>query len=548
MTVVDSLIGTVIDGRYRLREFIGKGSFGSVYAADELTLGRVISQVAVKVIAPENNDDRRSVLLEILGLAQLHHDFIINYRSSGEIREGPLAGSIFLATELGDATLSRFLKSGERLTEDEFRELIRGVSLALAHIHASGAIHGDVKPANIVRVKGRWKLGDLGLVRSVNRLATGTVHGSLSYMAPEVLRHEFSPANDIYSLGVTILHYYSGRYAHEGDSREEFAENLRTKPATIPEFLREPWRSLVTKCLQRNPSDRLSAEEIEATVGPFSPHFTPPQERETLVVAPGERGHFANLQDAIAAALPGARILVHPGKYRESLRIDKSLEIIGDGPPESVVVTTRDGHCMEFATEDPVLVRGLTLRVRTGAKGIECYAVDIGMGRPVFKDCQIHSQNLACVAIHDGADPILRRCSIFGSRDAGVFVYDGGRGTFEACDIFSHVGSGVTISDGSDVTFRRCKIYDNQMGGAAIFSGGRATFDECQMLCNAKAGLTIAGTAVLRGCRIADNMAEGLSLKDGAIVRVNGCDLRHNTGGAWRLPTRYQLDQSDNQE
>src|SRR5512143_1726847 len=107
----ESLLGTIVDGRYRLREFIGSGSYGSVYAADELTLGRVISQVAVKLIKPENDDRRQKVLQEILGLARLHHDYMIAYRSSGEIREGNLAGWIFLATELGDSTLQRLVKA-----------------------------------------------------------------------------------------------------------------------------------------------------------------------------------------------------------------------------------------------------------------------------------------------------------------------------------------------------------------------------------------------------------------------------------------------------
>src|ERR1051326_7253017 len=178
MPPTGELLGTVIDGRYRLREFIGSGSYGSVSAADERTMGRVISQVAVKVITPAGNDDRKNVLREILGLAQLNHDFIITYRSSGEVREGPLSGSIFLATELGDTTLSRLLKAGERLTEEEFRELVRGVALALRHIHSAGHIHGDVKPANIIRVKGRWKLGDLGLMRSAQRLPVGPAYGS----------------------------------------------------------------------------------------------------------------------------------------------------------------------------------------------------------------------------------------------------------------------------------------------------------------------------------------------------------------------------------
>src|SRR5262245_51799194 len=162
----DLLLGTVIDNRYRLSDFIGSGSYGSVYAADEVTLGRVISRVAVKIITPETQDHRQSILNEIVGLAQYHHDHVIAYRSSGQIAYGELAGCIFLATELGDTTLAKLAKTSGRLTDEQLRDLVRGIALALAHLHAQGAIHGDVKPANIIRVKGRWKLADLGLLRS----------------------------------------------------------------------------------------------------------------------------------------------------------------------------------------------------------------------------------------------------------------------------------------------------------------------------------------------------------------------------------------------
>src|SRR5438552_7771492 len=81
----DQLLGTVIDNRYRLSEFIGNGSYGSVFAAEEVTLGRVISKVAVKIITPESDEQRQIVLNEIVGLARFHHDYIIAYRSSGQI-------------------------------------------------------------------------------------------------------------------------------------------------------------------------------------------------------------------------------------------------------------------------------------------------------------------------------------------------------------------------------------------------------------------------------------------------------------------------------
>lgn len=549
MSLNDSLLGTVIDGRYRLREFIGSGSYGSVFAADELTLGRVISQVAVKIITPDNDDDRKKVLVEILGLAQLTHDFIITYRSSGAVREGPMAGSLFLATELGDTTLQQLVKSSERLSEEEFRELVRGIAQALKHIHAAKAVHGDVKPANIIRVKGRWKLGDLGLMKTTRRPILRSTHGSLTFMAPEMLRHEFSPATDVYALGVTILWYFTGKFAHLGDSREEFTENLKSFPATVPDYIREPWRALVAKCLHRDPASRPTAEQVEAVVAPGSSHFAKSDaERNTIVVATGGAGNYATIREAIDAAAPGARIVVHPGKYREPLRIDKQLEIIGDGPPEEIVVSTRDVHCLEVATTRPVSIRGLSFRVRPGPDNVECYAIDIGQGKPVFKDCVIRSETLACVAVHDGADPTLRRCTIVGSRDAGVFVYDRGRGTFEGCDIFSNGSAGVTVSDGGDVLLRKCKVYDNQGGGAAVFPGGAATFEDCRLLTNGKAGATIAGRAVLRGCRVTDNDGEGLVLKEGARAAVTACDLRGNARGPWKLPMMCELERSENRE
>jgi F-box protein 11 len=549
MSSPNHLLGTVIDGRYRLREFIGSGSYGSVFAADELTLGRVISQVAVKLITPEGDDQHKTVMLEILGLAQLNHDYIITYRSSGEVREGPLAGSIFLATELGDTTLSRLVKNAERISDEEFRDLIRGVTTALAHIHKAGVIHGDVKPANLIRVKGRWKLGDLGLMKSTRRKPTGPAFGSLTYMAPEMLRHEFAPASDIYALGATILWYFTGKYPHDADTKDEFIALLKTRDANVPDYIREPWRTLATRCLSRDPLQRPTAEQIQATVGPTSPHFPfLDSDRAAVVVAQNGKGHYTSLAEAIAGAPSGARIFVHPGRYRESLRIDKSLEIIGDGKPDDIVISTRDGHCLEIATTKPVMIRGLTFRSKPGPDGFEAYTVDIGQGRPLLKDCLIQSQSLACVAIHDNGEPTLRRCQMFGSRDAGVFIYDGGRGTFEACDIFSNGSTGIAVSDRGEATLRRCKIYDNHTSGAAVFPGGMATFEECQILTNGKSGATIAGRGVFRGCAITRNAAEALVLKGRGRVVVTGCDLRNNVGGAWRLSDECEREHMDNQE
>ena len=546
----ESILGTIIDGRYRLREFIGSGSYGSVYAADELTLGRVISQVAVKIINPENDDRRQKVLQEILSLARLHHDFIIAYRSSGEIREGSLAGSIFLATELGDSTLQRLVKAPRRLSTDELRDLVRGIASALVHIHGEGAIHGDVKPANIIRVRGRWKLADLGLLRTTSRKPTGPAYGSLTYMAPEMLRHEFCPANDIYSLGVTILNYFTGKFAHQGDSRESFVENLKTQLPSVPESIRDPWRNLILGCLNRLPSERMTAAQVEAFVAPGSPHFTASTDTRPIIVAAQGYADYSSIQDAINEALPGSQIVVHPGKYRDSLRIDKPIEIVGEGARDEVVISTRDNHCVEVATTGQVLLRGLTMRVKPTTGGVECYAVDVGMGKLTIEDCQIRSLTLACVAVHDSAQATLRRCMINGSRDVGVFVYDHGHATFEECEITGHVATGISVSDGGQAAFEKCYVHHNRGGGAAIFPRGSATFDACRIVDNRKSGAAVAenGHADFTSCVIVDNETFAIVLKDDDVANVLDCDLRGNKKGPWKLSDYCRLERRDNLE
>jgi len=557
MDNADRFVDTTIDGRYRLTEYIGSGSYGSVYAADEVTLGRVISRVAVKIITPEHAEQRNSVLNEIVGLARLHHDYIIVYRASGVIAYGDLAGSIFVATELGDTTLAQLLKTSERLSDEQLRDMVRGLAGALAHIHSKGHTHGDVKPANIVRVKGRWKLGDLGLLRSTRKRTSGPLQGSLTFMAPEMLRHDLLPANDIYALGVTLLFYFTGRYAHAGDSREEFIENLRTKPATIPEQIPEPWRTLINRCLLRIPAHRPSAAQIEEFLGPnggsleqLLPQLeseTPSGELPALIVG-DEDG--ASIAEAIKRAEPGSRIIIRPGKYRDTLVVDKPLELVGDGDAEQIVLSIRDARCVEITTDGQVLLRNLTLRCRPGPKADECYVVDVGKGRLLIEDCVIQSGSLACIAVHDGSAAIVRHSALMGSQDVGAFIFGKGRGLFEDCTIMGHGRAGVSIGEGGRATFRRCQITGNQAGGVFLFQHGDGVFEECRIAENSKAGVVVGSGASgdFARCEISSNDGEGMVLQAEAIASVQYCDLRKNTGGPWRIAEASQLKAAGNKE
>src|SRR5262249_51890207 len=128
-------------------------------------------------------------------------------------------------------------------------------------------------------------------------------------------------------------------------------------------------------------------------------------EPRTRIVDALYRGDYPTLTDALKAADPGDRILIRPGLYREGVVIDKPVEIVGDGELSEVVIEANGSNAVSFQA-NIARVANLTLR-QTG--GGATYCVDIAQGRLDLEGCDITSQGLTCVGIHDGADPRLRR-------------------------------------------------------------------------------------------------------------------------------------------
>ncbi len=290
MISAELLNGTVVDNRYRLTRKIGKGSYGWVFEAVEEIAGNYVGEVAVKLLAPEDDMQREMVLREIRALAGLTHEYIIGYRTSGLIPDGPLKGMIFLVTELGDCPLSRRIPPHDRLAEQEIWSMGRGLALALAHIHTKQSVHRDVKPENVLRVNGSWKLGDFGLVRAVEgaQMSASGAKGTLRYMAPESLTNEITAATDVYAFGVTLLRCLTGGYAHEGETEGEFIANLMNKPPKLPLEVPASWRPLLDGCLERDPRRRWTAAHLaqQLELGP-----------QALPVASEEARHRSNGED-----------------------------------------------------------------------------------------------------------------------------------------------------------------------------------------------------------------------------------------------------------
>ncbi len=203
--------GPLVLDRYRLRRRLGSGAFGSVWQASDERLHR---DVAVKLLPRERIAGGRFER-EARAAARLAHPGIVTLYEAAVDDEGA-----YLVSELvRGATLARLLEDG-RLSD---RTIVRiGIALcgALAHAHAQGVVHRDVKPSNVLIPRrptssdGIAKLTDFGVARLIggNPLTrTGDVIGTAAYMAPE--QAEGRPADagaDLYSLAIVLYEALTG--------------------------------------------------------------------------------------------------------------------------------------------------------------------------------------------------------------------------------------------------------------------------------------------------------------------------------------------------
>ena len=207
-------------GPFLLRRCIGRGGMAEVWSGVHAAQG---VPVAVKVMTGErarNPVYRAAFRNEVQSVASLDHPGIVMVFEHGEIgpetdeaSRGLLpAGSPYLAMELSEGGTLASLPVDD-WTWNEARQVLRALLDALAHAHARGVVHRDLKPTNVLVFGGggavpRLKLADFGLAqafeRQTNPDSTGFVCGTPSYMAPEQLRGEardYGPWTDLYSLG-----------------------------------------------------------------------------------------------------------------------------------------------------------------------------------------------------------------------------------------------------------------------------------------------------------------------------------------------------------
>lgn len=221
---MSTLVGTRLNGRYRLDAQIGAGGMSTVYRAFDTTLER---QVAVKLMHREiasDSDQLERFRREARSVAQLSHPHIVGVIDAGEEDGRPY---IVLEYVEGETLKDRIRRMG-RLPIDEAIAYAIEIARALGTAHARQIVHRDIKPQNVlVDEEGSAKVTDFGIARSLEEeglTADGRVLGTTDYVSPEqALGHDVDGQSDIYSLGVVLFEMLTGDVPFHGENQVSVA-------------------------------------------------------------------------------------------------------------------------------------------------------------------------------------------------------------------------------------------------------------------------------------------------------------------------------------
>ena len=207
----DEAIGTVLAG-YRLEELIGRGGMSAVYRAEHVHLGK---KVALKILSPAlamDEDFRERFLRESRIAASIDHPNIIPIYDAGEVD-----GRLYIAMRHVDGLdLKQLIEGDGPLSLAHTVFLIEQIASALDTAHALDLVHRDVKPGNVLVVRGteRVFLSDFGVVKhsgSTGLTRTGYFLGTIDYAAPEQIEgRPVDARTDVYAVGCMIYECLTG--------------------------------------------------------------------------------------------------------------------------------------------------------------------------------------------------------------------------------------------------------------------------------------------------------------------------------------------------
>ena len=247
---------------YSLKDTIGEGNFGKVKLAIFIPTG---NKFAVKILNKKKLKDKmkKSILNENEIIKKFNHINVIYVYQIIDLKD-----EYFIVMEYCEkGELFDYIVEHKRLEEDEasifFYQLING----LEHIHQNNIAHRDLKPENLLLNKNKLlKIIDFGLSHVIhNKSFLKTKCGSPSYASPEIITQKYYDGfkSDIWCCGIILYAMLCGYLPFDGENNDELFKNILICNPQFPEFLSEKSKTIISKILNPNPSERVTIEEIK---------------------------------------------------------------------------------------------------------------------------------------------------------------------------------------------------------------------------------------------------------------------------------------------
>lgn len=267
--------GFLVDGKYRIISFLGKGGMCNVYKAEHLSLGHTLSLKIPRRSLMADSDSLKRFLREVKALAALNHPNIARIFGCGRINEEvPYMAMEYLQGE----SLATLLTKRERLPQTEALPIFLQILDGLEHAHQHGIVHRDIKPSNVMIVgpQKEVKLIDFGIAKilpesgqSFQRLTqTGQLFGTVGYMSPEqCLAQPLDVRSDIYSMGCLMYEALDGKPPFLADTAyATISKHLNDTPPPS-KFLSDDLAHVVAAALEKDPERRpQSAIELKSAL------------------------------------------------------------------------------------------------------------------------------------------------------------------------------------------------------------------------------------------------------------------------------------------
>ena len=326
------MIGTLLNGRFRLDEQIGSGGMSTVYRAFDEVLER---SVAIKVmhasIADEDGVQLERFRREARTAAKMSHPHVVTVIDAGEDEGHPF---IVLEYVEGETLKDRIRRNGPLPVPEAVAYAIE-IGRALQAAHGERLVHRDVKPQNVLLdLEGRAKVTDFGISRSLDAeglTATGRVLGTTDYVSPEqALGENVSEQSDLYSLGIVLFEMLAGRVPFRAESQVGVAMKHVREPMPDVQKLRPEISSALAAVVDRATSKerRHRYQRIDEMLADLE---------QALAIEVARHGHPTGEATSVIRALPRQSAAIVPRRWRNPRLWAATIALVAIGAALLVV-------------------------------------------------------------------------------------------------------------------------------------------------------------------------------------------------------------------